>query len=113
MNKRRDFIKKAALATTGVVLGTSGLSAKSYRNIMGANDRVILGSIGVGGRGKGLLNSFSGMYKDGVTVKTICDVDSKFFAERQELAAKNQNGMKPGTETDMRKVFDDKEIDAV
>lgn len=113
MNNRRDFIKKATLATTGVVLGTSAMSAKSYANIIGANDRVILGSIGVGGRGKGLLNSFSSMYDDGVTVKTICDVESKYLAERQDIAAKNQKGLKPGTETDMRKVFDDKEIDAV
>jgi len=113
MKNRREFIKKAALASTGIVLGTSGLSAKSYRNIIGANDRVILGSIGVGGRGKDLLGSFSAMYNDGVTIKTICDVESKYLAERQDIAAKNQKGNKPGTETDMRKVFDDKEIDAV
>jgi predicted dehydrogenase len=113
MKNRREFIKKATLATTGVVFGASSLSAKSYRNILGANDRVILGSVGVGGRGKDLLGSFSAMYKDGVTIKTICDVESKYLAERQALSAKNQNGNKPGTETDMRKLFDDKEIDAV
>lgn len=113
MSNRRNFLKNTTLATSAMVLGTNTLSAKSYRNILGANDRIQLGSIGIGGRGTDLLKGFSGLYKDNVMVKTLCDVDSKFFEERQQIAAKNQNGMKPGTVTDMRKVFDDKEIDAV
>lgn len=113
MGNRRNFIKKTALGTTGVTLGATAFSAKSYGNILGANDRVTLASVGIRGRGKGLLNSFTKMYDEGVTVKTICDVDSQFFAERVALAAKNQKGKKPGTESDMRNVFDDKDIDAV
>ena len=113
MNNRRSFIKKTAVGAAGVALGATAFPAKSYGNIMGANDRIILGSIGIRGRGKGLLGSFSKMYGDGVTVKTICDVDSQFFAERVKLAAENQKGNKPGTETDMRKVYEDKDIDAV
>lgn len=113
MNDRRKFIKKTAVGAAGVAFGATAFSAKSYANIMGANDRVILGSIGVRGRGKGLLDSFSSMYNDGVMVKTICDVDSEFLPERVKLAADNQKGNKPGTETDMRKVYEDKDIDAV
>ncbi|MBK7439288.1 MAG: Gfo/Idh/MocA family oxidoreductase [Saprospiraceae bacterium] len=113
MSNRRNFIKNATLATSAVVLGTNSLSAKSYKNILGANDRIMLGSIGIGGRGNDLLKGFTSLYKDNVMVKTLCDVDSKFFDERLQLATKNQNGMKPGTVTDMRKVYDDKEIDAV
>lgn len=113
MNERRKFIKKTAVGAAGVALGATAFSAKSYANILGANDRVILGSIGVRGRGKDLLENFSKMYKDGVTVKTICDVDSSFLGERVKMAAGNQKGNKPGTETDMRKVFEDSEIDAV
>lgn len=113
MENRRDFIKKTTLSAAGIAVGTSVFSAKSYANIIGANDRVILGSVGIGGRGGGLLDSFSKMYHKGVRIKTICDVDSKFFADKIELAAKNQNGNKPNTETDMRRVFDDKDIDAV
>lgn len=113
MKNRRDFIKKTTLSAAGIAVGTSVFSAKSYANIMGANDRVILGSIGIRGRGKNLIENFSGMYKKGVSIKTICDVDSQFFKERVALAAENQKGNKPGTETDMRKVFEDKDIDAV
>ena len=113
MDNRRGFIKKTAASAAGVALGATAFSAKSYGNILGANDRIILASIGIRGRGKGLLDSFSKMYGDGVMVKTICDVDSQFFAERVKLAADNQKGHKPGTEIDMRKVYEDKEIDAV
>lgn len=113
MNNRRTFIKKTAAGAAGLAIGATGFSAKSYANILGANDRVILASVGVGGRGKDLLNSFTKMYGDGVTVKTVCDVDSASLGEKAELAAKNQAGNKPGMETDMRKVFDDKEVDAV
>ncbi len=113
MTNRRKFIKKTAIGTAGMAFGANAFSASSYRNIIGANDRVILGSIGIRGRGKGLLNSFTGMYKDGVTVKTICDVDSSLLEDRVKIASDNQEGNKPGTETDMRKVFEDKEIDAV
>jgi len=114
MGNRRNFIKKTSVvATTGLAFGATPFTAKSYANIMGANDRVVLASVGIGGRGGGLLKNFSAMYKDGVTVKTVCDVDTKFFAERLKVAADNQDGNTPGTETDMRKVFEDKDIDAV
>ena len=113
MDNRRGFIKKTAAGAAGIALGATAFSAKSYGNIPGANDRIMLASIGIRGRGKGLLNSFSKMYGDGVMVKTICDVDSQFFAERVKLAADNQKGNKPDTEIDMRKVYEDKEIDAV
>jgi predicted dehydrogenase len=113
MEDRRNFIKKTTLGATGVALGTTAFSAKSYANILGANDRIVLGSIGIRGRGKGLMDAFSKMYSNGVEVKTLCDVDSSLFGERLKIAANNQKGKKPGTETDMRKVFDDKDIDAV
>lgn len=96
-----------------MALGATAFSAKSYEKILGANERVVMACIGLRGRGKNLLESFSGMYKDGVMIKTLCDVDSEFLGERVKLAADRQDGNKPGTEVDMRKVFDDPEIDAV
>jgi predicted dehydrogenase len=49
-NTRRDFIKRTALATTGVYLGAAAFSAKSYGNILGANDKVRVGVIGFSDR---------------------------------------------------------------
>lgn len=55
-NSRRTFIKNTALATGAISLGAStGLSAKSYRNILGANDRVRVGIVGFSNRAKGSL----------------------------------------------------------
>lgn len=113
MDNRRKFMKKTAVGTAGTLAGISAMSAKSYGNILGANDRVVMGSIGVRGRGAGLLDSFSKMYSDGVRIKTVCDVDSSFLADRVKTAAGNQKGNKPGTEEDLRRVYDDPEIDAV
>jgi predicted dehydrogenase len=47
---RRSFIKKSLLATTGAYLGSLGFSAASYRNIIGANDRVRVGIVGYSDR---------------------------------------------------------------
>jgi predicted dehydrogenase len=113
MKNRRTFIKKTVAGAAGMALGATAFSAKSYERILGANERVVMACIGLRGRGKNLLESFSGMYKDGVMIKTLCDVDSEFLGERVKLAADRQDGNKPGTEVDMRKVFDDPEIDAV
>lgn len=90
MSNRRNFIKNATLATSAVVLGTNSLSAKSYKNILGANDRIMLGSIGIGGRGNDLLKGFTSLYKDNVMVKTLCDVDSKFLMSGCSLLQKSK-----------------------
>ena len=49
-NSRRDFIRKATLATAGTYLGALGFSAKSYANIIGSNDRVRVGVVGFSDR---------------------------------------------------------------
>ena len=113
-SNRRTFIRKAAIGTAGVSLGaTSAFSASSYKRILGANDRIYMSVIGARGQGFGHLRRWAGMSKDeNVYVKTICDVDENLWAQRVEAVEKVQ-GMKPGTEVDMRRVFDDNEIDAV
>jgi predicted dehydrogenase len=59
LDSRRKFIKQSAIAAAGTYLGTMGLSAKSYGNIIGANDRVRVGVVGFSDRFKGaLLPSF-------------------------------------------------------
>ncbi len=49
-NSRRYFIKQSTLAAAGSLLAAKGISAKSYRNILGANDRVRLGVVGFSDR---------------------------------------------------------------
>jgi len=42
MDNRRNFIKKVAVTSAGLAIGDTsfGFSAKSYKNILGANDRI-------------------------------------------------------------------------
>ena len=113
MSNRREFIRKSALGTAGVALGSMTLSAKSYRNIQGANDRINIAVIGIRGQGGTHISSFSGL-KDSknVRVMTLCDVDEQYFAPKSK-AVTDLGGETPKTEWDMRRVFDDKDIHAV
>jgi predicted dehydrogenase len=113
MTERREFIKKSVAGTAGIALGATGFSAKSYGNIVGANDRIVMATIGVRGQGHGHLKKWASLKESRNTiVKTICDVDESLYAERQKTVEDIQ-GSKPGTEWDMHKVFEDKDIDAV
>ena len=113
MSNRRSFIKKSAIGAAGITIGATGFSSKSYGKIIGANDRIIMGIVGLKGRGKNLMSNFAEMYEDGVEIKTVCDVDTQFFKASIERVADKQKGIKPGTETDMRKMYEDTDIDAV
>ena len=113
MTKRRDFIKKSAIGTAGIVIGGMGFNAKSYASIMGANDRVNVAVVGIGGRGTAHISAWCKL-KDShnIRLKTLCDTDEKFFDDRSKSVT-DLGCDKPKTEWDMRKVLDDKEIDAV
>ncbi len=45
-NSRRKFIAQASIAGAGVMLAKTSWSAKSYKRIIGANDRVRVGVVG-------------------------------------------------------------------
>jgi predicted dehydrogenase len=113
MTNRRDFIRKSALGTAAITIGGMKLSAKSYNSIQGANNRVTVAVIGIGGQGGTHINSFCRM-KDSknVRLKTLCDADEKFFPARVKTV-ESMTKETPTTVWDMRKVFEDKEIDAV
>ncbi len=112
MVKRRDFIKKSVTGTAGIAIGAMGFSARSYASILGANDRVNGAVIGISGRGKGLISDVCSLKEDNVNLITLCDVDEKFYADGNKQVF-DATGIKPKNEWDMRRVFDDKNIDAV
>ncbi len=113
MNKRREFIKKSILGTAGITIGGAGFSSRSYASIIGANERINIAVIGIRNQGSVHINRLCAL-KDShnVVIKTLCDTDELLFESRSKLVVE-KTGMKPITEWDMRKVFDDKEIDAV
>ena len=52
MSDRRNFLKQSAKAGAGITLASLGFTAKSYANIIGANDRVRVGIVGFSEREK-------------------------------------------------------------
>jgi predicted dehydrogenase len=113
MTNRRDFIKTAAVGAAGITIGGLSLSPKSYASVMGSNDRINLAVVGLRSRGRDHINSWCAL-KDSrnVRVKTICDVDEQFYAPTLKLILE-KSGENVTSVWDMRKVFDDKDIDAV
>jgi predicted dehydrogenase len=103
MNTRRTFLKQ-----TGVALAAAG--AVPSLHAAGAGDRIVIGLIGPGGMGSAHLNWFAAQ-KD-VHVAYVCDPDES----RRNSAAKTAeklSGTLPQAVADMRKVFEDKTVDAV
>lgn len=96
--KRRDFLKAAAVSTAAMTL------APAVR-VLGTNDRVRLGIIGPGGRGKGLMRE--ALQCPGTEFVAIADVYERRHGEAQKLA--------PGVRTyfDYRKLLEHKDIDAI
>ncbi|MDP4223944.1 MAG: Gfo/Idh/MocA family oxidoreductase [Bacteroidota bacterium] len=113
MTKRREFIKTSVIGTAGIAIGGLGLSPKTYASVVGANDRINMAVVGIRSRGTDHLNSWCALKESrNVRVKTICDVDEQFFAQGIKTVL-TKSGDNVGTEWDMRKVFEDKDIDAV
>ena len=87
----RDMSRRQFTATLGAVAGlTAGanlltpaeVSAAPHINprIIGANDRVVVASIGVRGQGNALKRGFAKLAN--VEIKTICDIDENVGRER-------------------------------
>ncbi len=103
---RRHFLAASALAAGAGATARADEPAPKRTGPVGANDRVVLGFIGVGGMGTGLLNIFKA-FPD-VEVAALCDVH-----EPHLLRARSLVDGKPSTHKDFREVLDRKDIDAV
>ena len=65
MTHRRAFIKQSAKATAATALASMSWTAKSYGNIIGANDRVRVGVIGFSDRHRSShIPAFMNHYKE-------------------------------------------------
>jgi len=104
---RRDFLK---IASAGVATTALTATASSYAGILGANDRVRVGICGVRGRGNDHIHGFSKVA--GTELAALCDVDEN--VSRQRVGQIEKMGLpKPKTYVDIRKLLEDKEIDAI
>ena len=113
MSSRRKFIKNVAASTAVLAIGgiTSGISARSYRRIIGSNDRINIAMIGVNSRGNSMSGTFA-RHKD-ANIACICDVDERAIPKAIKTATDVNPAITPRSEKDCRKVLDDKTIDAI
>lgn len=73
---RRSFLKTTAAGSAGLMLGGIGMSAKSYANIIGANNRVRVGILGFSGRFRSSLGSAFLKYANDMNFEfmSVCDI---------------------------------------
>jgi len=102
--KRRDFIEKSGLLSTGVLAGTSGLWAAN--NNFSANDKINIGVIGTGSRGGGMIPFINQI--DGLNVTACCDVIPFRLDEGLSKTDTKTKGY-----TAYQSLLDNKDIDAV
>jgi len=100
---RRDFLQ----ATSAGLAAAAALSASPAQGAKGANERIRVGLIGCGGRGNHDAALIQKM--PNVELAYVCDVDDG----RRNLTAKSLGVPTRGAVSDLRRILDDKTIDAV
>ncbi len=108
MISRRTFIDGLALSMAGAAIGST---AKSYAQILGANDRVNFAVMGLNGRGRAHLSALNSN-KAKAHVSHVCDVDAHIL-EKYAGQADQELGYAPKRDGDFRRVLDSKDVDAI
>ena len=111
-DSRRDFLKKTAAGTALLSFGgiLPGFSPKSYAKIIGANEKVRVGMMGVNSRGFALASNYA--LQPNCEVVSISDVDSR-AAEKCITAVTGIQKSKPANMPDFRKALENKDMDAL
>jgi len=107
---RRSFMGRSVKAAVGTALATTALS---YSRILGANDHISLGHIGIGGRGRGL-DKIVAVLKDkhNVEMTAVCDL-WKLHRERAVATNTEYYGRAPRSFQYLEDLLALKDIDAV
>lgn len=111
--KRRDFIKKTAIGAVGVTLspGIHAMSARSYSRILGSNDRLQVAIQGLGRRYGAYLPAMVAK-ENNIDLRYLCDV-MKSQRDKAAIAVSDLLPNQPVLENDIRKIMDDREVDAI
>lgn len=108
---RRNFIRTAAVGSAGVVLGSTKLSAKNYKRVIGANERIQVAIAGLGRRVSAIYTPVE-LKSNNVELVYLCDVmESQRLKAAKEMTPRL--GYTPKLENDIRKVLADKNVDAL
>ncbi|HUV64643.1 MAG TPA: Gfo/Idh/MocA family oxidoreductase [Sedimentisphaerales bacterium] len=100
---RREFMK-------GSIGAAVTFAAFSQTAVRGANEKVIVGVMGLGGRGTQLAEKFA--QRSDVEIAYLCDADTRRFARAREAVEEAQN-KRTKLVQDFRKILDDGSVDVV
>ena len=119
---RRKFIATAVSGTVASVVAPMALAGEQSQTVVaptiipkevfGANDRIRIAILGVNSRGRDHWNSLMRLQDANMTIATFCDPDMNVLKERAK-EFEDRYKQKVAIEQDFRKVYDDKNIDAV
>jgi len=111
-NSRRNFLKKASTGAVAYSLGgvLPAFSAKSYRNIIGANEKIAVACMGVNSRGLAVGTNFAS--QKNCEVLHVSDVDTR-AADICINAIEKIQQKKPIATPDFRKALEDKNVDVL
>ena len=103
---RRQFLTRTSLAVGAATIAFPYVGG----NVLGANDRINVACIGVGGKGDSDSTDASNC---GGNIVAICDVDQRILDKKQKQFEQKHKGIKQYK--DYRKMLDEmgKDIDAV
>ena len=100
---RRDFLKSSiGMAATIAVL--------PQRKTCAANDKIIVGAMGLGGRGRFLAESFA--RRPDCEIAYLCDADGRCLPGAKDAVTAAQ-GKEPKLVQDFRRILDDKDVDVL
>jgi predicted dehydrogenase len=109
--RRRDFLTASAVLGAAMaapaVFSAEGRPKDENGRTIGPNDEIRTAILGIRNQGKNHIAYHQAT--PNVRIATLCDPDERLFAERVKLVA----GGEAKTETDLRRVLDDKNIDCV
>jgi predicted dehydrogenase len=105
-SSRRRFLKVSVAGAAGAGI-SSGLS--TWSRVLGANDEIRIAVVGFRGKGRTHIGCFRKM--SGVRVVALCDADRSVL--ERELRGFRKSKQKVDGYTDVRKLLEDKDIDAV
>ena len=93
---RRKFLKRSA----GAVAGIAAPALVGPGHVLGANEKVRMGFMGVGGRGGSIMKGFAELPE--VDAVVICDIDSNRIPKAVDEVTQRQKGKKPQVVKDFR-----------
>lgn len=100
---RREFMK-------GSIASATVFAAFPQGKVHGANEKVIMGVMGLGGRGTYLAEKFA--QRLDVEIAYLCDPNTRLFARAREVVEEAQD-TRPKLVQDFRKILDDRDVDVL